>query len=90
MDELDQALAKRHNTTPDLLEVLDLSQEDLSLLDDTEKHECLAVVEAAKAFKANLGAVAARAKMLRDKIQAAHFQERGATAEETLSGSGAT
>ena len=78
-EELDQALAtQRHNTTPDPLAFPDLSQEDLSILNDTEKQDYLVVVEVAKGFKANLGAAEARAKMHRDKIQAS-----AATAEET-------
>ena len=66
-EELDQALAKqRHNTTPDPLE--GSGHKDLSNLHDADY---LAVMEAAKGFKANLGAAAARAKMHRDKIQEA-------------------
>ena len=76
-DEFDQALAwQRNNTTPHLLEVPDLSQEDLAILGDTEKQDYLGAVDAAKGFKTNLGAAAARDGMHRDKIQAAQASKR--------------
>ena len=59
-DELDQALARQRNNTTP----------------DPMEVPGLAAVEAAKGLKANLGAAAARAKMHRDKIQAAQASKK--------------
>ena len=55
-DELDRALARqRNNTIPDPREVPGLSQQDFAILDETEKQDYLAAVEAAKGLWADLG-----------------------------------
>ena len=79
------------SSTPDAMEVPELRQEVVAILDDTEKQDYLATMDAAKGYKANLGAAAARAKMHRDKIQAAQAsQKRRATAKEAQIGSEGT